>query len=800
MARLGILLIVFKCLSVTCLAQAGSVLLIPSSGVTTSHPSITAAYAAIPASPAVNYTIELSSRYNGTDVSEVYPIQLTDKKLALGGPSITIRPAAENNAAIIQRPAAAPGTVLQINGGDNIIIDGRPGGVTSSHTNYLHVKDEYQGSNSNRNIELLNGANNNIIQYINSGSAYSLQNGTGAINILIGGTTNFQATSATTNSNNIIRYCKLTGGLVGISDEGFNELFPNTNNKFISNIISHFGQTAILAGSAQVNSVISGNEILLNDEVQVTGDVAGIRSLATLPGSISITGNYISLEVNGGSTLKGISVAGVDTVIIDRNAITNLFSASAARIAGIETIENGRSVSFTISKNSITNVRGNLATSVIGIDVKATNSAQQQKSSYTVFNNNISGLRSAILSGITGLSLSPQSNAVASVHNNMLAIADPGAPASLVNGILLSNDVSHKSALHFNSIKIGGTGGNTITSFGINRAEGINNAIDMQNNLVVTERSGSVAFYNHNSTITNETIYNSNHYYGAGATANSYAVALKTQAGSIRYYANGELGLYAQQVFPQEQKTTAGAVSFVSASDLHLSGVSIIDAMLKGTAVPGITIDIDGNNRSSTAPAKGADEPGGPVPVIMYGFTGTAKGEINYLEWSTASESNNKGFEVQRSADATDFRSIGFVNAQSDNGSSASNIHYRFQDLKPFSTITYYRLKQVDRDGRGVFSNLVMIRGRGASRLNIANIYPNPVGNQATMVLTTTRGGFVNFLVTDLVGRTFISKVLPVKMGDNIIPINTANFGPGVYLVRVIHQHTLEMMSAQFVK
>lgn len=121
-------------------------------------PSITSAYAIIPPGLTGNYLIELLPGYDGTDATELYPIQLTDK--IPGAFTITIRPVGGNNGEVIQRPVPAAGVVMQINGGDNVIIDGRPGGITSTPINYLTVNDPFVGSNTNRNIELLNGADN----------------------------------------------------------------------------------------------------------------------------------------------------------------------------------------------------------------------------------------------------------------------------------------------------------------------------------------------------------------------------------------------------------------------------------------------------------------------------------------------------------------------------------------------------------------------------------------------------------------------------------------------------------------
>src|SRR5688500_1860374 len=122
-------LFIFALFSLSSLPHSNSVKLIPPAGPETFYPGITSAYSAIPLPVTGNYLIEIQNNYDGTDPSEIYPISLTDKGLSVGGYSITIRPAADNNTAIIQRPVASAGAVVQFNGGDNIILDGRPGSV-----------------------------------------------------------------------------------------------------------------------------------------------------------------------------------------------------------------------------------------------------------------------------------------------------------------------------------------------------------------------------------------------------------------------------------------------------------------------------------------------------------------------------------------------------------------------------------------------------------------------------------------------------------------------------------------------
>ena len=90
----------------------------------------------------------------------------------------------------------------------------------------------------------------------------------------------------------------------------------------------------------------------------------------------------------------------------------------------------------------------------------------------------------------------------------------------------------------------------------------------------------------------------------------------------------------------------------------------------------------------------------GVLPVSIFNFGGTIKRLQAYLNWSTASESNNKGFYVERSKDGQNFTSVGFVKGVG-NSNKINNYSYTDATLKDINvTTTYYRLKQVDVDGK----------------------------------------------------------------------------------------------------
>jgi len=409
--------------------------------------------------------------------------------------------------------------------------------------------------------------------------------------------------------------------------------------------------------------------------------------------------------------------------------------------------------------------------------------------------NKITGLTSGAAADIRGMSIFPALGSTVNVYNNFVAITDSNSTASFILGILFGNTPgnNYTSNIYYNSVRLGGTGSTTINSVGIYRTDTTATSVyNQKNNISVTDRNGSIAFVNNSTSETLAIDYNN--YYATGTTA-SYA------AGTAAFsYSNPGLAAYKADVSPQEQNTTFSNVNFVSNTDLHLTGTSVTDVNLKGTPIAGIATDIDGQTRPATAPTKGADEPGQTVPVELYTFTGAAKGTYNQLNWSTASENNNAGFELQRSADGRDFTALAFVSSKAVNGNSNAQLNYSFDDLKPFVSNSYYRLKQTDKDGRSTYSAIVNIKGKGVMNLQITNLYPNPVKDQFNLIVAAKDNGTIAVSVTDLNGKLVIQKMFAIKAGDNILSMAAKSLNAGVYSIKVFEQTTGETATLKFIK
>jgi parallel beta-helix repeat protein len=188
------------------------------------------------------------------------------------------------------------------------------------------------------------------------------------------------------------------------------------------------------------------------------------------------------------------------------------------------------------------------------------------------------------------------------------------------------------------------------------------------------------------------------------------------------------------------------------------------------------------------------------TPVTLVSFKGDRVGAINKLDWTTATEINNTGFELQRSADGRTFSKLTFVASKATNGNSVLNINYNFDDIKPLLGNGYYRLKQIDRDGKSTLSNVVLIKGAKVNTLMITSIYPNPVKEQLNMVVESPGAESVNLVVTDVTGKIVKEQAAKLVAGDNQLKVNVLNLSSGTYIIKAVCENGCESAVQKFVK
>ena len=152
----------------------------------------------------------------------------------------------------------------------------------------------------------------------------------------------------------------------------------------------------------------------------------------------------------------------------------------------------------------------------------------------------------------------------------------------------------------------------------------------------------------------------------------------------------------------------------------------------------------------------------------MTQFKARLEGFATRLDWQTATETDNKGFHIERSPDGLRWETLGFVAGQ---GNSSSAISYTFLDEQPIPGRNYYRLLQVDFDGKEAFSPIAQVEL--SSLPGKLTIYPNPIAAGTDCTVTSTQEIWALRLL-DVTGR-------PVAVFSNPARFSTSALKSGIY-------------------
>lgn len=149
-----------------------------------------------------------------------------------------------------------------------------------------------------------------------------------------------------------------------------------------------------------------------------------------------------------------------------------------------------------------------------------------------------------------------------------------------------------------------------------------------------------------------------------------------------------------------------------------------------------------------------------PIPVELTSFTGAADNLDVTLNWSTATELNNNGFEVQRKTNK-DFVTVGFVKG---NGTSTNSHDYSFVDKQVQPGVYYYRLKQIDFNGKYEYSKIIEVTVFEKLTYSLMQNYPNPFNPETSIKYSIAQNSKVTIKIFNLAGKevtTIINKEMP---------------------------------------
>lgn len=178
---------------------------------------------------------------------------------------------------------------------------------------------------------------------------------------------------------------------------------------------------------------------------------------------------------------------------------------------------------------------------------------------------------------------------------------------------------------------------------------------------------------------------------------------------------------------------------------------------------------------------------GNILPLRWLSFTGERKASFVSLEWRTTNEVNTSHFELERSKNGVDFSMIGRVDAlgQQEN-------RYDFDDMNPIKGVNFYRVKQVDRDGRMEYSTIIKVYfGTGINELKLS---PQPVSTKLNIQFGGN-GNTAFIQVFDAGGRMVINEK---RANSPIMELKTVSLPKGVYYIVV--SDGIEQQKGQFIK
>jgi hypothetical protein len=142
------------------------------------------------------------------------------------------------------------------------------------------------------------------------------------------------------------------------------------------------------------------------------------------------------------------------------------------------------------------------------------------------------------------------------------------------------------------------------------------------------------------------------------------------------------------------------------------------------------------------------------IPVELVTFSANVNGNNVKLNWSTATETNNSGFEIQIKSDSDEFSSIGFIPG-SGTTTEERTYHYTDTELQPGKY--YYRLKQIDFDGSFEYSKIIEVEIDSPVKFALSQNYPNPFNPATKISFQIPQKSFVTLIIYDVLGKEVVT-------------------------------------------
>jgi hypothetical protein len=179
---------------------------------------------------------------------------------------------------------------------------------------------------------------------------------------------------------------------------------------------------------------------------------------------------------------------------------------------------------------------------------------------------------------------------------------------------------------------------------------------------------------------------------------------------------------------------------------------------------------------------------GSLLSISLLSFTGYCDNQNSILEWSTATETDNDYFTIERSQNGSEWSIVGKVDGA---GNSSDKTSYSLTDMNENEATTYYRLKQTDFDGTYKYGNTIALNKCSDNRAEHFSIYPNPSTGKFRLSFNGNTSEIKSIDIFNSQGKNIssVTSFQPIfDLSGNV---------PGVYLIRI--QHNSEIISLKVI-
>jgi len=235
-----------------------------------------------------------------------------------------------------------------------------------------------------------------------------------------------------------------------------------------------------------------------------------------------------------------------------------------------------------------------------------------------------------------------------------------------------------------------------------------------------------------------------------------------------------------------DQGTSSGASpitsDFTFSYSVPAGNIGIIGGTYTFTALAIDGANTSGSVNNTSSFGGGIDATITVLPITLLDFSAHKSGNDVTLLWSTSFELNNSYFSIERSADGKSFAAIGRVEGQ---GNSNLVTSYTYTDGHPLAGVGYYRLRQVDLDGKSSYSKILSLRSDAA--VNIVSLYPSPFHDNLNISINSPSDDKLVVLLMDQSGKIVRTHSLTATKGINSFSLNSGmqSLVPGMYYIKI---------------